>query len=79
MEIVERLRAGRPSELQLEAATVIERLHAALKPFCWGDPIIEQLLFGAIPDSAAVTNTMRLGDLRNARKALNIHEGREGK
>lgn len=52
------------------AADEIERLHEALKPFVFGDPLLEQLLFGAMGDDDSVTFTIKLGDCRRARAAL---------
>lgn len=56
------------------AADEIERLHEALRPFVFGDPIIEQLLFGAMDDGASVTFTIKLGDCRRARAAISAAE-----
>jgi hypothetical protein len=46
-------------------------LESALKPFCFGDPALEQILFGAMPNTATCNLTVSLGDTRAARAALN--------
>ena len=53
-----------------DAVQEIERLRAALKPFVFGDPKIEEILWGGIPDDKPGTITIKCGDLRRAREAL---------
>jgi hypothetical protein len=45
-------------------------LEEALKPFCFGDATLDQILFGGMPDNATCNLTVRLRDTRSARAAL---------
>ena len=47
-----------------------DALRAALKPFCFGDATMEEILFGHLPDSETATFTIKLGDIRRARRAI---------
>lgn len=51
-------------------ASELGRVKAALKPFCFGDPTIERILYDGMPDDAPGTFTIKLGDIRAARAAL---------
>lgn len=75
-DLIKRLRAGHQysgmtDPVEIEAADRIEVLEAALKPFVFGDPAIEKILFGGMDDNETGTVTIKLGDLRRARAAIN--------
>lgn len=46
------------------------RLKTALKPFCFGDPVMESILYDGMLDDETGTITIKLGDIRRARAAL---------
>jgi hypothetical protein len=55
-----------------KAEARVKELEAALRPFMWGNPKYDELLWGDKPDSApmSVTCPITLGDYRRARAAL---------
>lgn len=55
---------------EAEAQARISALEAALKPFCFGDPAIEGILYAGMSDEATGTFTISLGNIRRARAAL---------
>jgi hypothetical protein len=56
----------------------IAELEAALKPFLFGDPAMEEILWGNLPDDKLGTFSMKLGDLRAARRALSPPQDKGG-
>jgi hypothetical protein len=56
----------------------IAELEAALKPFLFGDPAMEEILWGNLPDDKLGTFSMKLGDLRASRRALSPPQDKGG-
>ena len=63
----------RAANAQLEAENA--RLRSGLEPFCFGDPVMEEILWGKLPDDATGTITVKLRDFRRARAALAAQDG----
>jgi hypothetical protein len=55
---------------QAEPYKRIAELEAALRPFVFGDPALEEILYADMADDASGTVTIKLRDIRRARKAL---------